>query len=130
MLSEPWVAVVSIPGDPGLAVPIWITVDGESILMVTPPTSEKARAVEAAGAAWVTVHNEEHPYRYVSAEGPAAVDPDVDVPALMRELAVRYFGAERGEEFAREWLGQGTGDVAIRITPRRWRSFDEARIEA
>ncbi|MFC7431519.1 MULTISPECIES: hypothetical protein [unclassified Agrococcus] len=130
-LAESTVAVVAAHhGGESVAVPIWIEVRGESVLMVTPRESEKARVMLGAGRAWVTAHTTEAPHRFVAGEGAVVLDETVDLPELVRSMSHRSLGGERGAEFARSWLEGDPSLVVLRVTPDRWRSMDETRGEA
>ena len=127
-LSEATVAVVSAAHDgESVSVPIWIEVEGRSVLMVTPRDSEKARVMLGAGRAWVTALTTDAPYRFVAGEGRVELDESVDLPALVRSMSHRSLGAERGAEFAEWWLSSDPSIVVLRVTPDRWRSMDETR---
>jgi nitroimidazol reductase NimA-like FMN-containing flavoprotein (pyridoxamine 5'-phosphate oxidase superfamily) len=71
------------------------------------------------------IATEDIPYRGVRGQGRAHLDPAAG-DAVLRALTDRYLGGD-DSAFAR-WLLSRTGDeVAIRIEPRRWRSWDFTR---
>jgi PPOX class probable F420-dependent enzyme len=123
-LAETRVGVLAIAGDDGagpLAVPIWYSYEpGGVVNLTTGPGTRKARAIAAAGRYSLCVQDEQPPYRYVTVEGPAVIEPASRAERLA--IAQRYLGAEQGEAFVGENEGGGADSVVIRMTPEHWLS--------
>jgi PPOX class probable F420-dependent enzyme len=123
-LAEARVGVLAIAGDDGsgpLAVPIWYSYrPGGVVNLTTGPGTRKARAIAAAGRFSLCVQDEQPPYRYVTVEGPAVIEPASRAERL--GIAQRYLGPEQGEAFVGEDQGSGADSVVIRMTPEHWLS--------
>jgi PPOX class probable F420-dependent enzyme len=126
-LREVHVAVLAIdePGRGPLALPIWYLVDDDgAVVLSMDRTSRKARLLEAAGRATITVQTEEAPYRYASIEGPVTIgEHDHDALAL----ASRYLGPELGQWYV-DNNPPGNQSVTVRLRPQRWRTYDFAKV--
>ncbi len=127
-LAERHVAIISIPeeGRGPLTVPVWYQYDPSGEFKVwTGGNSRKARLLRNAGRFSLCIQQETPPYRYVSAEGPATIEP-IQLERDLRPLVFRYLDQEEGEQFLQSLGGEkaGTGDVLIRMTPERWLSQD------
>ena len=117
------VLAVDEPGRGPLSLPIWYLVDGEEIVISMAPGSLKARLLEAAGRATMTIQTEEPPYKYASIEGPVTIVPAVHDPLV---LASRYLGPELGR-----WYVDNQADVDavnVRLRPEHWRTYDFAKV--
>lgn len=125
-LADVHVGVIAVerPDRAPLAVPIWYGYQpGGEVLLWTESDSLKHRLIRDAGRFAITVQDEKPPYRYVTAEGDVtSIGPAED--ADVRELAVRYLGAEAGDTFTDENLTPTS--IAIRMRPVRWLSMDYA----
>src|SRR5260221_12263183 len=87
------VLAVDEPGRGPAALPIWyVFVDGVVTVSID-GNSLKARLLERAGRATLTVQTEAAPYRYVCVEGPVHLER-AHGDALA--MATRYLGAEIG----------------------------------
>jgi PPOX class probable F420-dependent enzyme len=118
------VGVLSVAAGDGrgpLTIPIWYTYQpGGTLNVSTGPGTRKAQAITAAGRFSLCVQDEQPPYKYVTVEGPAAIEDATDAERL--ELARRYLGTEGGDAFlAATPTG---GQIMIRMTPERWVSVD------
>ena len=118
------VLAVDEPGRGPHALPIWYQyVDGE-ILIGIDGSSRKARLLRGAGRATLTVQSEEVPYKYVSLEGPVALERAVHDELAM---ASRYLGDELGAWYVEH--NPGTDEsLTIRLRPEHWRTFDFAKL--
>jgi PPOX class probable F420-dependent enzyme len=104
-----------------LTIPIWYTYQpGGTLNVSTGPGTRKAQAIAAAGRFSLCVQDERPPYKYVTVEGPAAIEDATDAERL--ELARRYLGTEGGDAFLA--ATPSNGQVMIRMTPERWSSVD------
>jgi PPOX class probable F420-dependent enzyme len=116
------VLAVSAGADRGpLATPVWyIYQPGGQVSVTTGSDSRKARAIAAAGRFSLCAQDEAPPYKYVTVEGPAVIEP----VGMAERVAIarRYLGAERGDA----WIAANpdVDDVAIRMTPEHWQTAD------
>ena len=121
------VGVLSVASGDGagpLAVPVWYTYQpGGTVNVSTGRGTRKARAIVAAGRFSLCAQDERPPYKYVSVEGPVAIEDATDAERL--ELARRYLGTEAGDAFLA--ANPGGTQVMIRMTPERWLSADYGR---
>lgn len=123
-LADVHVGVLTVVGREGrgpLATPVWYSYSpGGSIIVATGGNSLKARAIAAAGRVSLCAQDEAPPYKYVTVEGPAVIEP----AELTERLAIarRYLGVEGGDAFIA--ANADADDVAIRMTPEHWRTAD------
>jgi nitroimidazol reductase NimA-like FMN-containing flavoprotein (pyridoxamine 5'-phosphate oxidase superfamily) len=126
------VGVLSVDAGPGsgpLTIPVWYAYDpGGPVSVSTDRGSRKAVAVGAAGRFSLCAQDEQPPYKYVTVEGPAVIEPaGLDE---RRALARRYLGAADGDAFmeatagAEAEAGASDGAIMIRMTPERWLAAD------
>jgi uncharacterized protein len=114
-------SVASGDGSGPLSIPIWYTYQpGGTLNVSTGPGTRKAQAIAAAGRFSLCVQQEQPPYKYVTVEGPAAIEDATDADRL--ELARRYLGTEGGDAFVAAVPTEG--QIMIRMTPERWSSVD------
>tara|TARA_B100001105_G_scaffold87353_1_gene69289 strand:- start:367 stop:789 length:423 start_codon:yes stop_codon:yes gene_type:complete len=124
-LSEVRVAVLAIEReDKGpLCAPIWYRYSsdvGFEIAMAY--DSAKSVLLRRHGVATICVQDEQLPYRYVTAEGEALVElmTREERDDVLRDIAIRYLGAELGNQYADAFPGHDEAKVTVK--PRRWRS--------
>jgi PPOX class probable F420-dependent enzyme len=118
------VGVLSVTAQQGrgpLATPVWYSYSpGGLVSLTTGGTSRKARAIAAAGRFSLCAQDDAPPYKYVTVEGPAVIEP----AQLAERVAIarRYLGADRGDA----WIAANPAvdDVVIRMTPEHWQSAD------
>jgi PPOX class probable F420-dependent enzyme len=124
-LADVHVGVLTVAAPDGrgpLAVPVWYSYQPGGVVSVTTGgDSRKAAAIRAAGRASLCAQYELPPYRYVTVEGPAVVEPGAEFTER-RDIARRYLGTEQGDEFMAD--NPDTDDVMIRLTPERWMTAD------
>ena len=124
------VGVLTVTAGPDrgpLATPVWYSYQpGGAISVTTGSNSSKARAIVAAGRFSLCAQDEALPYKYVTAEGPAVIEPS-DL-AERTAIARRYLGIEAGDA----WIAANpdVDDVTIRMTPEHWQSADFGKAEA
>ncbi len=114
-------AVVREDGRAPLATPVWYGYSpGGPVSLTTGGSSRKARAIAAAGRFSLCAQDEAPPYKYVTVEGPAVIEP----AALTERVAIarRYLGGEAGAAWVAANLA--VDDVIIRMTPEHWQSAD------
>jgi PPOX class probable F420-dependent enzyme len=122
------VLTVSAGEDQGpIATPVWYIYEpGGLVSITTGGESRKAKAIAAAGRFSFCVQDEAPPFKYVTVEGPAVIEP----AELAERIAIarRYLGTERGDA----WIAANpdTDDVMIRMTPEHWRTADFGKAEA
>ena len=123
-LAQVHVGVLAVAGgqDRGpLVTPVWYTYQPGGLVSVsTGASSNKARAIAAAGRFSLCAQDEAPPYRYVTVEGPAVTGPAS--LAERTELARRYLGRDGGDAFIA--ANPGADEVMIRMTPEHWRTAD------
>ena len=113
--------VAAADGSGPLATPVWYGYSPGGVISVTTGSgTHKARAIIAAGRCSLCAQDEAPPYKYVTVEGPAAVEP-VEL-AERTAIARRYLGTEAGDAFIA--ANPGIDNVVIRITPERWQTAD------
>ena len=123
-LADVHVGVLTVSAGEGrgpLATPVWYGYQpGGQVSMTTGADSRKARAIAAAGRFSLCAQDETWPYKYVTVEGPAVIEPFELAEAAA--IARRYLGAEAGDA----WIAANAdGDnVAIRMTPEHWQTAD------
>jgi PPOX class probable F420-dependent enzyme len=128
-LAEVHVGVLAVEGGPGrgpLVTPVWYSYrPGGPVTVVTGGSTNKARAIGAAGRFSLCAQDEAPPYKYVSVEGPAVVGPADE--AERTAIARRYLGTEGGDAYIA--ANPGTGGVVIRMTPEHWQAADFSKAE-
>ncbi len=123
-LAEVHVGVLAIAAGPGrgpLVTPVWYSYQpGGRVSVSTGGGSSKARAIAAAGRFSLCAQDEAPPYKYVTVEGPAVIEPT----SLVERTAIarRYLGHEGGDAFIA--ANPGVDDVMIQMTPEHWQSAD------
>jgi PPOX class probable F420-dependent enzyme len=129
-LAEVHVGVLAVAAGDGrgpLATPVWYSYQpGGVVTVTTGENSTKARAIAAAGRFSLCAQDEAPPYRYVTVEGPATMEPS-DLSERVA-IARRYLGHEAGDA----WIAANPAidDVTIRMTPERWQTADFGKAEA
>ena len=90
--------------------------------MSTDRGTRKAAAVGAAGRFSLCAQDEQPPYKYVTVEGPAVIEPaSLDE---RRALARRYLGPADGDAFMAAEADNGGDPIMIRMTPEHWLAAD------
>jgi len=128
-LAEVHVGVLAVAAGQGrgpLTTPVWYSYrPGGLVTVTTGGSSSKASAIAAAGRFSLCAQDEAPPYKYVTVEGPAVVEP-AD-PAGRIAIARRYLGAEGGDAYIA--ANSGADDVMIRMTPEHWQAADFSKAE-
>ena len=92
-------AVVRKDGSPHVA-PIWVALDGDTIVFNTGRDSLKGKSILRDGRVALSFDDERPPFSFVLVRGRAEI---VDDPAEVRRWAAviggRYMGADRAEEY-------------------------------
>lgn len=125
-LAGTHVGIFSIaqPGRGPLAIPVWYDYEpGGDVRIVTGGASRKVPLIRAAGRASVCVQDEAPPYRYVTVEGPVTLGrPDFERD--VREVALRYLGAQMGETYLQATAVEHESALLVRLRPEHWLSAD------
>lgn len=129
-LADVHVAVLTVAAEDGrgpLAMPVWYTYSPGGVVRVsTGAASQKARAITAAGRCSMCAQDEAPPFKYVTIEGPAVLEPSELSERVA--LARRYLGTEGGDAFIA--ANPSVNEVLIRITPEHWHSADFSKAES
>jgi PPOX class probable F420-dependent enzyme len=116
------VLTVSVGEDRGpLTTPVWYSYEpGGQVSVNTGANARKAGAIAAAGRFTLCAQDEAPPYKYVTVEGPAVIEPAE--LAERAAIARRYLGTEAGDA----WIAANpdADDVMIRMTPEHWQTAD------
>ncbi|CCH35644.1 PPOX class F420-dependent oxidoreductase [Actinosynnema sp. NPDC047251] len=106
-------AVVRKDGSPHVS-PVWVDLDGSTIVFTTHLESVKGRAIVRDGRISLCLDDETPPFAFVTITGRAEI---VDDPEQVRywtgRIGGRYMGAERANEYAER--NGGPGEVVVRI---------------
>jgi nitroimidazol reductase NimA-like FMN-containing flavoprotein (pyridoxamine 5'-phosphate oxidase superfamily) len=116
------VAILAVdePGRGPLAMPIWYIYRDGTVQIGMDGESVKARLLQAAGRATVTVQTETAPYKYVCVEGPVEVRKE---SRDNLEMASRYLGPDLGKWYA-DNNPSTESTVLVVLQPEHWRTFD------
>ncbi len=128
-LAEVHVGVLAVVGGPGrgpLVTPVWYSYQpGGDVSVSTGGATNKARAIAAAGRFSLCAQDEAPPYKYVTVEGAAVIEPAQLADRIA--IARRYLGTEGGDAFIA--ANPGGDDVMIQMTPEHWQSADFGKAE-
>ena len=115
------IAVAAGPGRAPLVTPVWYSYQpGGPVRLNTGGSSNKARAIAAAGRFSLCAQDETPPYKYVTVEGPAVIEPPEEADRIA--IARRYLGPEGGDAFIA--ANPGGDQVMIQMKPEHWQSAD------
>jgi PPOX class probable F420-dependent enzyme len=121
LLEKPGFAALALqlPGGALQNTIMWYRVDEDTLRMIAPAASAKARALQRSPQVAVAVHDPDNSYDYVEIRGRAEiVTDDAAARAELRQIAARYIG-ERAEPYV-----QALSDaprVVIVVYPERVR---------
>jgi PPOX class probable F420-dependent enzyme len=114
MLDGKTVVTLATLNDDGSpqASPVWVTRDGDHVLMSTLEGRQKARNLRRDPRATVVAVNAENPYEYVEIRGTVSLEPD-EAGELVETLSQKYTGGS--------YTLDGPDDVRVivRLTPER-----------
>jgi PPOX class probable F420-dependent enzyme len=106
-----------------LAAPVWYDYQpGGLVSVITARGSRKGVALAAAGRMSLCAQDENPPYRYVSVEGPVAID-ELDLEERLA-MARRYLGPDGGDRYVASNPDPAGENVMIRMTPEHWLTVD------
>jgi PPOX class probable F420-dependent enzyme len=99
-------------------VPIWFTLDGETLVFNTGERSVKAANMRRDPRVSLCVDDETAPYAYLVVEGTATWTSDLDeLLTWSTRIGGRYMGEARAEEFGKR--NGVPGELLVRITPTK-----------
>ena len=119
-LNETQVTVISTvdaDGNPR-SVPIWFEWENGEAYFFTGRTTLKWRNILRHPYAVMCLDKRDLPYESVIIDGPV-VEVDRPLYDLVLSMAVRYYGEEKGREFAENYRGEPEDVVAFKIVPKR-----------
>ncbi len=99
-------------------VPIWFTLDGDTIVFTTGEKAVKAANIRRDPRVCLCVDDERAPYAYIMVEGTATMSTDLD--ALL-DWATRIGGRYMGEALAESYGKRNgvPGELLVRVTPTK-----------
>ena len=96
------------------AAPVWFVVDGDDVVFMTGAETVKGRNLRRDPRATLAVDGEEFPYAFCLVEGEVRLSDDVAAMLpLSVQIARRYVGDERAEEFGRR--NAVPGELLVRL---------------
>lgn len=101
-----------------LVAPIWFVLDGDDLIFNTGKHTAKGKAIARDPRVVVCVDFQEPPYGFVQVQGIASISEDHD--ELLRsatQIARRYMGVEKAEEFGRR--NAVPGELLVRVRPTK-----------
>jgi PPOX class probable F420-dependent enzyme len=122
LLERPLVAVLATyraSGD-ALLSPVWHRWRAGGFDVVTRADDVKVQHLREDPRATMLVYEHAPPYRGIELKGRAVLG--VAEPDVVRDIAVRYLGVEKGEAY----VADGHDDTLIRLEPGRIRAWDFA----
>ncbi len=124
-LAERRVAVLAIEreGKGPLCAPVWYRRnDAGGFEIAMADASAKANRLRASGRATLCVQDEGRPYRYVTAEGPVALEVLTAEARheVLTDIASRYLGPDAGAAYAESFPGHD--EALVTMTVERWRT--------
>jgi PPOX class probable F420-dependent enzyme len=99
-------------------VPIWFTLDGDTIVFTTGEKAVKAANIRRDPRICLCVDDEIPPYAYIMVEGTATLSTDLD--ALLHwatRIGGRYMGEDLAEAFGKR--NGVPGELLVRVTPTK-----------
>jgi PPOX class probable F420-dependent enzyme len=122
------VGVLSVAAPDGagpLTVPVWYSYQpGGLVNVITGSGTRKASAIRAAGRFSLCAQDERPPYKYVTVEGPVAIEEASHDERL--DLARRYLGSEGGDAYVS--ANPTGGQIVCRMTPEHWLTVDYGKV--
>lgn len=92
-------ATLQPDGTPQLTV-MWYRREGDTLQMITPSSTRKARNMAKDGSAAIVVTDPDNGYAYVEMRGRIELSRDPDaIRDTLRAIATRYIGADRAEPY-------------------------------
>ena len=106
--------------------PIWFHWEGGAAYMFTDRSTLKWRNIQCYPYASLCVDWREPPYKSIILDGPIE---EVERPLyeLVLSMALRYYGKEKGAEFAEEYKNKSENVAVFRLVPERVANYLEAQ---
>jgi PPOX class probable F420-dependent enzyme len=106
------------PNGQPVVLPVWIAVDGDTVVFNTGETTAKGRAIKREPRVAICVDDERPPFSFVTIEGTAELIDDIDeVRHWAAIIGGRYMGADRADEFGDR--NGVPGELLVRVTPTK-----------
>ncbi len=127
-LTQPHLAVLSTVDAEGRprSAPVWFQWEDGAAYVFTGRGSLNWRNLERNPAASLCIERRTVPYAAAILDGDIEEADQSRLHEFVLAMATRYYGDERGREFAREYLGPRPQTVLFRLRPRRITSWDYA----
>ncbi|GAA5043926.1 PPOX class F420-dependent oxidoreductase [Nocardia callitridis] len=107
------VAFVASDGRP-IVTPVWFILDGDDVVFNTGKTTAKGKAIARDPRIALSVDLQEPPYGSVQVQGTVTVSEDpAELLRTATEIARRYMGADRAEEFGKR--NGVPGELVVRV---------------
>lgn len=101
-----------------LVAPVWFLVDGSEIVFNTGADTAKGRAIARDPRVTLCVDDAQWPYAFVQVQGRVRTSEEpADLLRTATEIARRYVGDERAEEFGRR--NGVAGELVVRLAPSK-----------
>jgi PPOX class probable F420-dependent enzyme len=110
-------ATVKADGSPHV-VPIWFTLDGETLVFTTWHATVKAANLRRDNRIAICVDDQQPPFSFIQIEGRASLQEDAeDLEYWATRIAGRYMGEQKAEEYGRR--NSVHGELLVRVKPIR-----------
>jgi len=97
--------------------PIWFHWDGRELVLGTPPSAPKVKALARNPKVALTIDDNHFPHKVLLIRGTARLETVEGVVPEYAQAAARYFGPEQGRAWVEQLRGKSPKMVRIAITP-------------
>ena len=98
-------------------VPIWFHWTGRELVMASPPTAPKLKALAKNPKVSLTIDDNQFPHKVLLIRGTARLESVAGIVPEYALAAERYFGREAGQAWLNQLRGMITSMVRIAVTP-------------
>jgi hypothetical protein len=98
-------------------VPIWFHWNGKEIVLGTPATAPKVRALSSGSKVALSIDSITWPYKVLQIRGTAKIETMAGVVSEYALAAERYFGADQGRAWVKQFGSMFSHMVRIVVTP-------------
>jgi len=106
-----------------LTAPIWYSYEpGGNVLVGMGRDSRKGKLITEGTWISLCVQDEAPPYKYVTVEGPVVKVEDTNTDRDTRPMAIRYLGADLGNQYADQSSDENS--IQVQIEARHWLTTD------